>query len=95
MMIRRGSKPLTRVVIAGGDGHAEDRRGELQGIAEIGGASTRVVHPKEHVGNLFAAAAALQVSLAAHSCRSLGSGTVWANCFGHGSELGSFALEAV
>ena len=83
------------VVIAGADSHTEDRQGELKAISEIGGAPTRVVHPKEHVGNLFAAAAALQVSLAAQSCRSLGRGAVWANCFGHGSELGSFALEAV
>ena len=82
-------------VIAGADGHAEDRQAELKAISEIGGDPTRVIHPKEHVGNLFAAAAAIQVCLAAWSCRSLGRGAVWANCFGHGSELGSFALEAV
>ena len=83
------------VVIAGADSHTEDREAELKGISQIGGAPTRVVHPKEQVGNLFAGAAALQVSLAAQSCRSLGCGVVWANCFGHGSEMGSFALEAV
>ncbi len=82
-------------VIAGADSYTEDREAELKAISEIGGAPTKVVHPKEHVGNLFAAAAALQVSLAAQSCRSLGRGVVWANCLGHGSELGSFALEAV
>ncbi len=82
-------------VIAGADSHTEDRDAELKAISQIGGTSARAVHPKEHVGNLFAAAAAIQVSLAAQSCRSLGRGTVWANCFGHGSELGSFALEAV
>ncbi len=83
------------VVIAGADNHTEDREAELKAISQVGGAPTRVVHPKEHVGDLFAGAAALQVSLAAQSCRSLERGAVWANCFGHGSELGSFALEAV
>ena len=82
------------VVMAGADGRAEEREAELAAIAEVGAASARIVHPKRHVGNLFAAAAAVQVSLAAHCCRSLGRGAVWANCFGHGSELGSFALEA-
>jgi 3-oxoacyl-[acyl-carrier-protein] synthase II len=82
-------------VIAGADSSPEEREVELKAIADMGGSATRIMHPKDHVSNIFAAAAALQVSLAAQSCRSLGRGFVWANCLGHGSELGSFSLEAV
>jgi len=63
-------------------------------IAQLAGSQVRVIKPKQHMGNLFAAAAAAQVCLAAEMCRQLGSGVVWANCFGCGSEIGSFALEA-
>lgn len=83
------------VIVAGGDGQPERREAELRAIARAGVAGARIVHPKPHVGNTFAAAAAVQVCLAAEHCRSLGRGIAWANCFGHGSELGSFALEAV
>jgi len=89
------NSPCPTVVMAGADGEGEDREAELTAVSEVGGASGRVVHPKRHLGNLFAGAAAVQVCLAASTCRSLSSGVVWANCFGHGSELGSFALEAV
>jgi 3-oxoacyl-(acyl-carrier-protein) synthase len=48
--------------------------------------------PKKHVGDLFAAAAVLQIALAAvlaERCRK----SVLANCFGHGSTQGAFALD--
>ena len=93
-MASLGPQP-PEAVIVGADGHNGQQQAELRAIAKAGAASARIVRPKKHVGNLFAAAAALQVCLAAESCRSLGRGIVWANCFGHGSELGSFALEAV
>ena len=83
------------MIMAAGDGDDKQREVELEAIAKIGAASARIFNPKLHVGNLFSAAAAVQVCLAAAECRRLGHGVVWANCFGHGSELGSFALEAV
>jgi hypothetical protein len=51
-----------------------------------------VLRPKPCVGNLFAAAAALQVALGALLVERLG-GRVLANCFGHGSEQAAFLLE--
>ena len=86
---------LGQVIIAAGDGDDKRREAELTEIARVGAASAKIVNPKQHVGNLFSAAAAVQVCLAAAESRRLGQGVVWANCFGHGSELGSFALEAV
>jgi hypothetical protein len=49
--------------------------------------------PKKHAGDLFAAAALLQVALAALQLQHVGS-PVLANCFGHGSEQAAFILEA-
>ncbi len=86
---------VPQVIIAAGDGDDKRREAELEAIAKVGAASARIVNPKQHVGNLFSAAAAVQLCLAAEQSRTLGQGVVWANCFGHGSELGSFALEAV
>ena len=86
---------VPQVIIAAGDGDDKRREAELEAIAKVGAASARIVNPKQYVGNLFSAAAAVQVCLAAAESRRLGQGVVWANCFGHGSELGSFALEAV
>ena len=51
-----------------------------------------VLRPKPCVGNLFAAAAALQAALGAMLVDRLG-GRVLANCFGHGSEQAAFLLE--
>jgi len=47
--------------------------------------------PKRHMGNLFAAAAPLQVALAAALAAKRG--RVLANCFGHGSQQAVFVLE--
>lgn len=78
--------PLAAVVSADDDGTPSDRRA----------AASTVVRPKRHVGNLFAAAAALQVALAAAMARRGKTGERFlANCFGHGSEQAAFLLEAV
>jgi 3-oxoacyl-(acyl-carrier-protein) synthase len=64
--------------------------------ATDGTAARTTVKPKASVGNLFAAAAALQVALGAALARRLGPGArVLANCFGHGTEQAAFLLEAV
>jgi len=52
------------------------------------------VRPKAHLGNLFAAAAAVQVALAAVLAkRAENDGAVLAHCFGYGSEQAAFVLE--
>ncbi|MGB2821176.1 MAG: beta-ketoacyl synthase N-terminal-like domain-containing protein [Phycisphaerae bacterium] len=53
------------------------------------------IYPKAHLGDLFAAAAAVQVALAAVLAGRLGSSQrAMAECFGHGGEGGTFVLES-
>jgi len=91
--IRCHGRPLV-VVADDGDirlAEAERDASEAAGIVAAGAA-----RPKKCLGNLFAAAAAVQVALAAELTHRLGTQQqVLANCFGHGSEQGSFLLEAV
>jgi hypothetical protein len=55
-----------------------------------------LLRPKLHLGNIFAAAAAVQVGLAAELAGRGESGRpVLADCFGYGSEQASFALEGI
>jgi len=64
--------------------------------ATDGTAARTTLKPKASVGNLFAAAAALQVALGAALAKQLGPGArILANCFGHGTEQAAFLLEAV
>ena len=93
-LAQSGLAPPT-VVLAGADGGTAERQAESRALAAAGAGDAAVIRPKDHLGNLFAAAAAVQVALAAASCRSSGPGVAWANCFGHGSELASFALEGL
>ena len=81
-------------VIAGADGGPAERAAELLALDAAGAGGARIVRSKGAVGNLFAAAAGVQVALAAACCRAPAD-AVWANCFGHGSEIASFALEGV
>ncbi len=82
------------VLIAAGDGQPELARRERRAIDELC-PDAKVIYPKKHMGDLFAAAAAVQVALAARSVSHAGSEAVaWANCFGHGSEVASFSMEA-
>ena len=56
----------------------------------------QILKSKSHIGNLFAAAAAVQVGLGAElASRRNKDQQVMANCFGHGSEQGSFILETI
>jgi 3-oxoacyl-[acyl-carrier-protein] synthase II len=57
-------------------------------------ADGETVRPKRHLGNLFAAAAAVQVAVAAAVARQGPRGRrVLASCIGHGSEEAAFLLE--
>ncbi|MFI5379305.1 MAG: beta-ketoacyl synthase N-terminal-like domain-containing protein [Tepidisphaerales bacterium] len=78
------------VLVAGGDGDVPLREAEDRVLAE-GPTFERIIRPKEHAGNLFAAAAAMQVAMAAVLAKD-GSRVV-AHCFGHGSEQAVFVLE--
>lgn len=77
-----------------GDGFA----GQVEGhtLRDLGVRIGERLRPKEQAGNLFAAAAALQVGLAATLARECIPGTpVLAACLGHGSLQAAFRVEAV
>ena len=83
-------------VVAAGDGDVPIGAAEQGALAAANVRPALLVRPKQHLGNLFAAAAAVQVALAADLAHGLDAGgRVVANCFGHGSEQAAFALEAV
>ncbi len=81
-------------VIASGDGDISIKKAEDEVLTEIGLDIEDVIRPKSYVGNLFAAAAAVQVGLAAREIyKNQRFHKILANCFGYGSEQGAFVLE--
>jgi 3-oxoacyl-[acyl-carrier-protein] synthase II len=84
------------VLISAADGEPARAEAEAKALASCGVRPTTRIAPKQHVGNLFAAAAALQVALAAAFARSSPAGArVLAGALGFGSEQAAFLLEAV
>ncbi len=82
--------------VAAGDGDISIFESEQQAMKAAGLKPDMLLRPKSGLGNLFAAAAAVQVGLAAElTNRQKASQTVLVNCFGHGSEQASFILEGV
>jgi 3-oxoacyl-[acyl-carrier-protein] synthase II len=67
----------------------EDKR---QALSALQITAPTFISPKKQTGDLFAAAAGLQIGLAALLVER-GAGRVLANCFGHGSEQAAFLLE--
>ncbi|MHC4124477.1 MAG: beta-ketoacyl synthase N-terminal-like domain-containing protein [Planctomycetota bacterium] len=83
-------------VIAASDGDVAIAENEKQVLEHLGLDSQKLLKPKSNIGNLFAAAAAIQVGLAAKlSSKHETKQQIIANCFGHGSEYASFVLETV
>lgn len=69
---------------------------EKHGLESAGIEALKTLKPKLCIGNLFAAAAAGQVALAAQLANDQkDTQQVVANCFGYGSEQASFVLESV
>ena len=79
-------------IVAAGEADDRSRRDEAAALASLAITAETVLYPKQQIGNLFAAAAALQVGMGALLAQRLGQ-RVLANCFGHGSEQGAFLLE--
>jgi 3-oxoacyl-[acyl-carrier-protein] synthase II len=79
-------------IVCSADGAPAKRQEEESALRELQITSQRSLAPKTQVGDLFAAAALLQVGLAALAVRESG-GRVLATCFGHGSEQAAFVLE--
>jgi 3-oxoacyl-[acyl-carrier-protein] synthase II len=84
------------VTVSAADGDAASRRTEERALSHALFDAGEWLRPKPQVGNLFAAAAAVQVALAAAVAGGRDAGTrVLANAFGHGSEKAVFLLESV
>ena len=82
-------------VIAGGDGDVSIAESEQQALEAVGLRPQIMFKPKFQIGNLFAAAASIQIGLAAVLAgRWKNRHQFIANCFGYGSEQASFLLEA-
>ena len=83
----------TVVASSNGDPGVCDAEGEA--LAQAGLDPQLVIRPKSHLGDLFAAAAAVQLGLGAELALHNGSSRkVLANCCGFGSQQAAFALEA-
>jgi 3-oxoacyl-(acyl-carrier-protein) synthase len=83
---------IVGAVIAAANSDPARDDAEAAALARMDLADPLVLSPKKHLGDLFAAAAPLQVALAALLAGQLGQ-PVLANCFGHGTEQAAFLLE--
>jgi 3-oxoacyl-[acyl-carrier-protein] synthase II len=79
-------------LVAADNGDLTAGEAERQALAARQIVVPTVIHPKKQAGDLFAAAAGLQIGLAALLAER-GGQRVLANCFGHGSEQAAFILE--
>ena len=82
-------------MIAAGDGDVPMSHAEEDAMRQSGIEPSMILHPKAHLGNTFAAAAAIQVGLAAALASQTRCPAVLASCAGFGTELGCFVLEAI
>jgi 3-oxoacyl-(acyl-carrier-protein) synthase len=79
-------------MVAADNGDVLSGEEEQQALSSRQIAASAVIYPKKQVGDLFAAAAGLQIGLGA-LLAARGGGRVLANCFGHGSEQAAFVLQ--
>ena len=93
-VLRALAAPADSQLVAAASGEPEFSQAEAAALAAAGLRCSERICPKEHLGNLFAAAAPIQVALAALLAARRGGAPVLAHCFGHGTEQAAFRLEA-
>jgi 3-oxoacyl-[acyl-carrier-protein] synthase II len=82
-------------LVSAGDGDMALRAAEQDALGDLGLTPETVIRPKAHLGNLFAAAAPVQMVLGAWLAQRGGPGRrTLVDCFGYGSEQAAFLLEA-
>jgi 3-oxoacyl-[acyl-carrier-protein] synthase II len=93
--VLRGCSPSAPdVIISAAERDKTSRQAEAQALAFLKIEPHTVICPKQQAGNLFAAAAAMQVAMGAVTFNQApGARRILANCFGHGSEQAAFVLE--
>ena len=79
-------------IISADNGVISFQQDEEAALKEMRISGNLILAPKKQVGDLYAAAAFLQVAIAAQASHDL-QGCTLANCFGHGSEQAVFVLE--
>jgi 3-oxoacyl-[acyl-carrier-protein] synthase II len=79
-------------IVSSRSGEPSIERDEVNVLSNLRFTSGTMIQPKKQAGDLFAAAAILQVAMAALLARR-NQGCVLANCFGYGSEQAAFVLE--
>jgi 3-oxoacyl-[acyl-carrier-protein] synthase II len=80
------------ILVSSANGDDGRDRQEISILEAAGVSIEAAICPKKYVGDLFAAAALLQVALGA-ALTGTGVTTVLAHCFGHGSTQAAFVLE--
>jgi 3-oxoacyl-(acyl-carrier-protein) synthase len=97
-ILERLGPPQDAVLIAAADGDCHLAEKERLACGQANYDPSNVFRPKEHLGNLYAGAAAVQVGLAAslvgQSAKNQTPHPAVANCFGLGDEQAAFVLEA-
>lgn len=87
--------PSATALVRAGDGDGGLDNAEVEALRRTGMDHGPSIRPKTHLGNLFAAATAVQVGLAAAWASGMQHGaTVLADCFGYGCQQAAFVLEA-
>lgn len=89
---RGNSESCLDAMVGSGNGDVGAEREEAAALTATQTSARTILHPKKHLGDLFAAAAPVQVGLAALLAQR-GNRSVLANCFGHGTEQAAFVLE--
>ena len=79
-------------MVAADNGDVSASDDERRALSALRLAAATVITPKKQAGDLFAAAAGLQIGLGALLARR-GSGPVLVDCLGYGSEQAAFVLE--
>jgi hypothetical protein len=86
------------VLFAASDGDPAFAEAEQVACSKVNFRPDKIIRPKEHLGNLYAGAAAVQVGLAATVLGRLdekqAQRSAVVNCFGWGDEQAAFVLEA-
>ena len=80
--------------VLAGDGDPVWSNSEQTALEAVRIRPSEQLRPKSYLGNLFAAAAAVQVALAALLAQRRRHLPILANCFGYGAEQAAFLLEA-
>ena len=84
------------IIVGAGEANSAVETSETRALERAHLECRDFLKPKSNIGSLFAAAAPVQVGLAAQLARQQEKGqTVIANCFGYGAEKASFVLEAM